>query len=110
MASRLAQALSKEPGLGSSEWDSAVEELCDPEQDPDGKLREQLATWFGCATARTGSEIPAMVVRERCGIVAKWATGRALLMAKDEDADVEQIAALHAASGQAALLGELALL
>lgn len=110
VASRLAQALSKEPGLGSSEWDSAVEELCDPEQDPDGKLREQLATWFGCATARTGSEIPAMVVRERCGIVAKWATGRALLMAKDEDADVEQIAALHAASGQAALLGELALL
>lgn len=50
-----------------------------------------------------------MAVRERCGMVAKWATGRALLMSKDEEADVEQIALLHTPSGHSVLLGQLAL-
>lgn len=109
-ASALAHALTKEPGLGSSEWKTTIDELCSPENAPDGKLREQLESWCCSTPENTGSEIPAMVVRERCGMVAKWATGRALLISKDEKPDPEQVSALHTASWQATMLGELALL
>lgn len=109
-ASRLANALTQEPGLGSSEWDAAVQELCDEEHDPDGKVRERLDAWLLGDRVPRGSEIPSRLIRFRCGMVAQWASGRAALLAKDNDNDVnpELIEALQVAAGQATLLGELA--
>ena len=107
-ASRLANALTQEPGLGSSQWDAAVEELCAEEHDPDGKLRERLDTWLLCDRLSKGSEIPSRLIRSRCGLVAQWASGRAALLAEDDDSDPELIEALRIAAGQASLLGELA--
>ena len=107
-ASRLANALTQEPGLGSSQWDAAVEELCAEEHDPDGKLRERLDTWLLCDRLSRGSEIPSRLIRSRCGMVAQWASGRAALLAQDDDSDPELIEALRIAAGQASLLGELA--
>lgn len=107
-ASKLADALVKEPGLGSSSWDAAVEELCDVEKDPEGKLREKLDAWLSCDRAVRGSEISSRLVRARCGMVAQWASGRAALLAKDEAPDCQMIEALRIAAGQASLLGELA--
>jgi ATP-dependent helicase/nuclease subunit B len=107
-ASRLANALTQEPGLGSSQWDGAVEELCGKEHDPEGKLRERLDAWLLCERTSRGSEIPAHLVRARCGMVAQWATGRATLLAQDAQSDPNLIKALQIAAGQASLLGELA--
>ncbi len=107
-ASRLANALAQEPGLGSSQWDVAVEELCGEEHDPEGKLRERLDAWLLCDRTSRGSEIPSRLVRSRCGMVAQWASGRATLPAEDDQSDPKLIKALQIAAGQASLLGELA--
>ena len=107
-ASKLADALAEEPGLGSSSWNEAIEKLCDKENDPDGKLGERLDLWLSCDRTARGSEISSRLVRGRCGMVAQWASGRAALLAKDENPDVQMIEALQIAAGQASLLGELA--
>lgn len=107
-ALRLANALTQEPGLGSSQWDSTVEELCNTEHDPEGKLRERLDAWLLCDRTARGSEIPAGLIRARCGMVAQWASGQATLLAQDEQSDPQLIEALQIAAGQASLLGELA--
>lgn len=107
-ASRLAKALTQEPGLGSSQWEQAVDELCNEENDPDGKLRERLDAWLLCDRTFRGTEISSRVVRTRAALISQWASGRASLLAKDDDADPELIQALQIAAGQASLLGELA--
>jgi len=108
VASRLANALAQEPGLGSSQWDAAVEEICDEEHDPEGKLRELLDAWLLCERTSRGSEIPSFLIRSRCSLVAQWASGRAALLAQDDQSELELIEALQIAAGQASLLGVLA--
>ena len=107
-ASRLANALATEPGLGSSEWDAAIQKLCAPESDPDGKLRVRLDAWLLCDRVLRGSQIPSRLIRSRCGLVAQWASARASLLAEDEYANPDLIEAFQTAAGQASLLGELA--
>ena len=107
-AFKLANALTREPGLGSGEWEEALAELCSEESDPEGKLRERLSEWFQCERISRGSEMPSRLIRTRCGLVARWASGRAALLEQDAEAPAGLVAALHAAAGQAALLGELA--
>lgn len=107
-AARLATALTEEPGLGSSAWDAAIEELCDETNDPERKLREQLEAWLLCERIPRGSDIPSRLVRTRCGLVAKWAVGRAALLGEDDNSRSELIDALQIAGRQASLLGELA--
>lgn len=107
-ASKLANALTSEPGLGSGEWDRAMAELYSKESDPDGELRERLQEWFYCDRTPRGTDMPSRFIRTRCGLVARWAAGRAALLEQDAGASPGLIAAFHAAAGQAALLGELA--
>lgn len=106
-AGRLAAVLAEEPGLGSGAWDEAVADLCSPEQDGDGKLRQRLEEWLGGERVVKGDTVPSQLVRSRCGHVARWASGRAALLAQDPAAPPKLIEALQIAAGQAALLGEL---
>ncbi len=108
VASRLANALTQEPGLGSSQWVKAVQELCDEENDPERKLRERLDAWLLCERTPRGSDIASRFVRSRSTLVSHWASGRAALLAKDGDSSPDLIQALQIAAGQASLLGELA--
>jgi RecB family exonuclease len=107
-AAKLANALTREPGLGSGEWEQALAELCSEAADPEGKLRERLDEWFQGERTSRGSEMPSRLIRTRCGLVARWAAGRAALLEQDAEAPPGLVEALHAAAGQAALLGELA--
>ena len=107
-AFKLANALTREPGMGSGEWEAAVADLCSEASDPERKLRERLEAWFHCDRTPRGSEMASRLIRTRCGQVARWATGRAALLEKDAEASGGLIEALHVAAGQAALLGELA--
>ena len=107
-AFKLANALTREPGLGSSEWEQALAELCTEDSDPEEELRERLYAWFHCDRTSKGSEMPSRLIRDRCGMVAQWAAGRAALLRQDEKSPPELIEVLHTAAGQAALLGELA--
>ena len=107
-AFKLANALTREPGLGSGEWDQAVADLCSEESDPKGELRERLEAWFHCDRTPRGSDMPSRLIRTRCGLVARWAAGRAALLAQDEQTPPGLVEALQTAAGQAALLGELA--
>ena len=106
--SRLAESLTHEPGLGSGSWEAAFNELTSDENDADGKLRERLDAWLMCSRTPAGSSISAHDVKARCSLVAQWASGRATLLAKDDESDSELIRALRVASGQASLLGQLA--
>ena len=114
-ARRLARALAEEPGVGSSKWVLAVDELCQAatkahigEADAGDALRDQIKTWLeGERTPRDG-KMPTAIVRERCGRVAHWASGRAAYLAKKKEAEPALAYALRIAAGQAALMGELA--
>lgn len=107
VAARLADSLAQEPGLGSSKWEDAVNELCSKENDAEGKTRERLDTWLLCKRVARGSAISSELIGERCGLVAQWATGRALKLADDPETPPELVRALQIAAGQASLLGEL---
>lgn len=107
-AKSLAGSLAEEPGLGSRKWEEAMEELCSDENDPEGKLRERLDCWLFCKRVPAGANIPKELIRSRCALVAQWATGRALAMAKEERPNLPLIQALQIATGQASLLGKLA--
>lgn len=104
----LAEALTREPGLGSGEWEQTLDSLCSDENDAYGKLRERLNSWLFCNRVRRDGMISTHSVRDRCALVAKWASGRAMLMAEQEEPQVLLINALFVAAGQAALLGVLA--
>ena len=107
-AMRLADALGEQPGLGSTGWEKIVAELCSEANDPDGKTRRRLDDWLYGERVTRGREIPARLVRERCGMVAQWATGRATLLAEDDSNNPAEVEAFRVAAGQAAMLGELA--
>lgn len=107
-ASALANALTVEPGLGSSEWQASFEELCSPENDPNGKLRERLEEWLFCNRVNQNSSISTKLVRDRCASVSQWATGLAIVMEAEEEPQLLLINALRVAAGQATLLSELA--
>src|SRR5690606_4346574 len=103
-----ANALTVEPGLGSSEWQANFEELCSAENDPDGKLRERLEEWLFFNRANQNSNVSTKLVRDRCASVSHWATGLAIAMDAEEEPQLLLIHALRVAASQAALLGELA--
>jgi len=107
-ATRLATALTEQPGLGSAKWQHAVEELCSTEDDPEGKLRARLDLWLFCERVEQNSMMPTRLVAERCAAVAQWATGLAISMAAEEQPQLLLMSALRVAAGQATLLGELA--
>ena len=107
VASRLAKALTQEPGLGSKSWESEVADLCAPANDEDGKIQGRIDDWLLCDRTAAGGEISARSVRERCSLVAQWAAGRAKLLGDEVDADQNLIGALLVAAGQASLLGQL---
>ena len=107
IAARLADSLSKEPGLGSSKWEEAVAELCNTENDPDGVTRQRIDTWLMCNRVPRGSPISSELIRNRCGLVAQWATGRAAYLKDNPDTPPELVRALQIAANQASLLGEL---
>jgi ATP-dependent helicase/nuclease subunit B len=106
-ATRLAEALAQEPGLGSGAWDDAMTELCSNENDHEGKLRERLEAWLFCNRCLVGEMIPAALIRSRCDLVSQWAAGRAAQEGESEDPNPRSIQALQIAAGQASLLGEL---
>ena len=107
-AAALANALADEPGLGSGRWQTALDDLCSPEDDPAGKLRERLVCWLFCERVPRGERIASRLVRARCGVIAQWASGRAMAMVTGEKPNLQLIHALQMAAGQASLLGELA--
>ncbi|WP_437193944.1 PD-(D/E)XK nuclease family protein [Planctomicrobium sp. SH527] len=104
----LAEALTNEPGLGSGAWEKTFHSLCSEENDPEGRLRERLDAWLFCNRVKRDAMISSRLVRDRCALVAKWASGRAILMAKEDETQELLIHALHVAAGQASLLSELA--
>jgi len=107
-ATALANALTIEPGLGSSEWQATFEEVCSAENDPDRKLRERLEEWLFCNRVNQNRTISTKLVRDRCASVSQWATGLAIVMEGGEEPQLLLIHALRVAAGQATLLGELA--
>ena len=111
-ASRLAKALTQEPGLGSKSWEAEIGSLCNAENDADGKLRARLDDWLLCERTAAGGQISTSSVRDRCALVAQWASGRAKRLVKnsesEDDLDSNLVSALYAAAGQASLLGQLA--
>src|SRR5262249_31324085 len=46
IAARLADSLSQEPGLGSSCWEEAINDLCSAANDSDGAIRKRLDAWL----------------------------------------------------------------
>jgi len=108
VASKLTDALTCEPGLGSSEWERTVDRLCDSSRDPDGSLRERLDTWLLCDRFPAGVGLPVSLVRTRCTLVAQWASARASAISKAETSSPALIDALQIAASQAALFAHLA--
>lgn len=106
-ASRLAEALSEEPGLGSSCWQAALETLLASENDPEKKLAERLDNWLFGERVVQGESISSRLIADRCGLVAQWAIMRAIAMGKDNEPSEQLIHALHVAAAQASLLGDL---
>jgi ATP-dependent helicase/nuclease subunit B len=116
----LAKALTEEPGVGSSEWERAMTDLVTEylesvEKDeaggkpvPDEALRDRLKAWFEGERAPRGGMFPTALVRQRCGMVAQWAAGRAAAMEQTGGTNPGLIEALKVVAGQASLLGELA--
>lgn len=108
VAKHLASALVEQPGFGSSRWAEAVEEVCGAEWDSDGKIRKTLNEWLYIERVARGTDITTSKVREVCGRVAKWATGRSLLLDKDLEENTDLYEAFRTAANQASFLGELA--
>jgi len=108
-ASRLAEALREQPGLGSTAWEEALEELCGADSDPERELKERLTEWLGLALThvRRGEAVPADLVAERCSLVCQWTAGYASHLTMEGENE-ELAAALRAASIQATSLAELA--
>ena len=109
-ASALARAFSRQPGLGSEEWEEAFDELCQESEKTDGKLKQRLHDWLLCERSPQGQPIASKLIAAQCRKVSQWANGRATLIAEDEnrsDADEQLMVALFEASQQSSLLGEL---
>lgn len=108
VAMPLVESLVEQPGLGSARWEDAIAELCSAENDADGKVRSRIDAWLNCERVPRSQPISSAVIRTRCGIVAQWAAGRALLILEEAKGESTQLAeALQVAAGQASALGEL---
>lgn len=107
-ARRLAEALAQQPGLGSAAWEKTWHELCDPENDPGGRLNVQLGRWLYCDGKEYGESLPVPLVVERCKLVAQWAAGRAEALEATNEGSSELIESLWIAASQASMLKELA--
>lgn len=107
VARKLAGALVDQPGLGSRSWDAAVEEVCSAEWDKEGKIRKTLNEWLYIERTQRGAEVSASLIREVCGRVANWATGRAQLLDRENEETVDLYEAFRAAANQASFLGDL---
>jgi len=107
VATRLARSLTDEPGLGSSEWDKAVSELCGEDNDQDGTVRQRIDKWLLCERVPRGNPIPSQLVRKRSGLVAQWASVQAKRLEDDASASMDLVDALQIAAGQASIFGDL---
>lgn len=104
---RLAEALAEQPGLASRAWEEAVAGLCSPENDPEGRLAKRLETWLEHERVARGEPLPPSLIRERCGLVARWAVGRAEAPTPEAIRAID-VESLHALAGQASGLADLA--
>ena len=104
---RLADALTTQPGLGSSAWDATIAELCSPENDPDGKIRDKIQLWLYPRRCSLDQSIPTDLISERTSAIAQWATGLSLVKSEDSNASPGLISALRTATAQASLLGQI---
>lgn len=107
VAKSLAAALVEQPGFGSTRWDEAVAEVCSAEWDEDGKIRKTLNEWLYVERIQRGSEISTTKIREVCGRVAKWATGRSQLLDREDEEKSDLYEAYRTAANQASFLGDL---
>jgi ATP-dependent helicase/nuclease subunit B len=113
IATRLAQALGEDPGLGSASWQRTFDEICE-ESDQDaedaGKTSDTLREWFADVRSPTGQPIPTKLVASQCRKVSQWAHGRAVLIRKNDacsDSDEQVANVLTEAARQAVLLADL---
>ncbi|MEX1028041.1 MAG: PD-(D/E)XK nuclease family protein [Candidatus Paceibacterota bacterium] len=107
-ARRLAGALQMQPGLGSREWETVLENLCLPDNDPEEVLKQRLDHWLHFDRVTKGDDIPTSLVRLRAGLVAQWAGGWVAVLEQEDDCAAELLEAFRSAAGQASLLRELA--
>ena len=108
VAMPLVESLVEQPGLGSAKWEATIAELCKVENDPDGKVRARIDAWLMCGRVARNASLSSAVIRSRCGLVAQWAAGRALVLLKDVGGEPTHLAeALQVAAGHASALGEL---
>lgn len=85
VAKKLAAALVEQPGFGSTRWDETMAEVCEAEWDEDGKIRKTLNEWLYIERIPRGTDISTTKIREVCGRVAKWATGRSQLLDREDE-------------------------
>ena len=104
----LANALMEQPGLGSTAWEDAVKDLCDPGKDQDGRTAKRLKDWFEQDRQPLGEPLPAKLIKKRCDLVASWAGARASILSNDKPRNLELLEALRVVAKQACDLGELA--
>jgi len=109
-ARSLAEALAREPGLGSTSWEAACAALCNPENDPDGRLAGLLERWVLGEKAPRGDELPVTLVDQRCRLVAEWALARAAGWPETDDRAEMFIETLRLVARHALLVAELAAL
>jgi RecB family exonuclease len=117
-ARKLARALSQQPGLGSSEWNKALQELyANDVGDGDdntasavatAKLKDRIDSWLHFERVGSGEPIPTKLITRRCAMISQWAAGRAQMMDKDPTANADVVIALKKAAGHASTVGELA--
>ena len=69
-ASRLAESLSEQPGLGSDRWEETLFDVCSETNDPDGTLKAKIGDWLLSERATRGGPIASNLVRQRCNRVA----------------------------------------
>ena len=110
-ARKLASALAEQPGLGSSEWENALDLIyARDKEDPEsnGELQTRIESWLYNNRIDRGEHIPTYLLSDRCKLLSQWATTRAQQMDKDPDANRDIIMALKKAAGHASLVDELA--
>ena len=107
VAKKLAEALVDQPGFGSGRWEDAIAEVCTDDWDKDGKIQKTLNEWLYTERIPRGTDISTTQIGEVCGRVAKWATGRSLLLDREDEENADLYEAYRTAANQASFLGEL---
>lgn len=78
LTNRLVSALAEQPGLGSERWNETRVDLTRAENDVSGEAARTLARWLDHERHPRSAGLPAALIVERCRVVAKWATQRAV--------------------------------